>query len=1145
MKRFLRVVLFSVVALCAGMQSTEAQWTKLTQFPGTRGASAFFFNATEGLVGTGDYDPYHGLPARIFFTEDGGATWQQAHLPNDQILGQVTDIYFRDRLHGWATIVESNMKGWSGVFRSTDGGRYWTLFKTAANALGIRETKRGIFYTDHGDVISYPNNGVVFSSDQGKTWSLVASSRYTLGVDFIDDANGYISATGHPTEPHFITSDSGRTWSAVESDSLEAWSVYADRFKRNFFVASEHNSFQTVSALLRTPVANPIPATVRSYPADGLTGGVAGSSICRSIIYIQGQPPPHSGPQGFVRTMDGGTNWKFVGGPTNHLDTRFAVTGRGAVVYAFDSVGNIYKTVNGADSTLSPSALPFDSLVVPTVAVRARRCDSAYASIVFGYRACDSSRVASVHFLNDSLHELSAPGYANDFKYFSHLHVDTLHILYQASLERAWIAQVRITIAQPDGYLEDTIIAIPLDGLAPRSTGITFLDTTAPKVLNFDSVSLCVSQLHKVTLANQGCADISVDNLQTIGGAFSLVSNFRPFVLTAGDSRSFLVRYAPDAPQQDQGALYAYHGSQIDSVTLTGIGYTPSRAVVLAVADTIPSSLCDSASFTIGLRNVACKPFKVLSVVTDTPFTVQPIAGLDSLHSGESVSLHLTFKPTAQGPRSGHVHVTVSYDGSGQYDTILNIVGNGTSGLPDLIIQSTQPKQISALDLGSISICADADTTILLTTLGCGAISVSNAGFDAQNGFSFSRAPAQTIAQTSNDTIRIHFHPASAGIYTANLQLTTSAGTKSVPCSITVTNDPGHITLASSQGVSALTCDSAAFSVSLTNSTCDSITIMAFHVSGADSNDFMLSSGLIGLATRGQALINGTFKPQDSLQRTATAILTIKHADGTTTDTTLTISATGIGVPGILVNIGAVMSNPQAPYPSGDVGISILVPPGSPTPVGTFDFDLVMNTDLLTPVDVISTTGGGWTNLAVHSATVTNTRLAHIHIATASDAPLPVGSSFIVVCQPYVTDSLKTSVVLTNPRFGSVTNTNGCLLTQSVRDTHYFTMNYACGDSTLSIFVGTQTLLLDRVSPNPTSGQVSLSFFVPQGYQNDGVLVVYDALGQKLSSQPLVFAGAGKQLLSVDLSRTRGEGVRYLLIRTPAGIITRNVILTK
>ena len=45
-------------------------WTNVLQLSGTMGSSAFFFNAQEGLIGTGNY--LNNIPAQIYYTENGG-----------------------------------------------------------------------------------------------------------------------------------------------------------------------------------------------------------------------------------------------------------------------------------------------------------------------------------------------------------------------------------------------------------------------------------------------------------------------------------------------------------------------------------------------------------------------------------------------------------------------------------------------------------------------------------------------------------------------------------------------------------------------------------------------------------------------------------------------------------------------------------------------------------------------------------------------------------------------------------------------------------------------------------------------------------------------------------------------------------------
>jgi len=833
--------------------------------------------------------------------------------------------------------------------------------------------------------------------------------------------------------------------------------------------------------------------------------------------------------------MDGGASWVPVSGPMNTNDTRFAVTGRGATVFAGDAAGVVWRTNNGGDGTLSLSVLASVVLTpensnAPNGCYAVAVCDSAVIPILFEYHACDSIQVASVEFLNDTVHELSWPQTLNTERFFSTRLLDTVRLLYRPTRQENWTVQIRVVLRQPDGYLEDTTIAILLNGTSPKVDPLAFSETTAADSIDFGAVSLCADADHKVTLINTGCSDVTIQTMNTTGPQFTLISSFSPFVLSPGTSRTFLIHYKPSSGTLEHGSLFIRHSNGSDAVQLSGTGFAPNKTVLLQ-ADSVFSSLCDSVSFTVKLRNVACTPFKILAVTTDTPFRAGVLPAIDSLRQGETTDLTFTFSPSAQGTVLDSVHVRVAYEGvTTPYDTTIVIAATGTTGKPDIALSAT------ALNLGSISICSETEDTLFLQGTGCGDVSVSGQ-FDQQNGFSFVKPPAATVKKGTIDTVIVRFHPGSTlGPQTSNLILTTSAGTKTVVCRVAVTQDPGAVTLGITQSIQSYTCQSAAFIFEIKNTTCDSIEITKFALGGTAQGDFDLTFDTIRLLSGGVIGLNGVFSPQDTLARNATITLTIQRADGSIYDTTIQISGIGIGVPPIKV---AVANNRYTAKPYASVFIPVYAVTSSVLQLDTIDFAIRLNTDLLTPLRIVSGKGS-FGSANVQKFNVTQDSL-DIRLALPNDIDLTIGEICEIECNPYVASKLYTPITMGHVRFDNVSGNTQCFSAQAVDSVASFALDRDCSDTTLAQFLGFNTITLDRIAPNPTHGEVTLDFRVARGYRNDAVLEVYDVMGNKLRAVPLVFSGGeGIQSFTLELrgndaSNTTEAGIRYLRIRTIAG----------
>jgi len=1114
------VLVFTALASNAGAQS----WTRVLQFTdNTIGSAAYFFNAREGLIGTGHYRS--GTPIRILYTEDGGTTWRDAALPNPNIKGQVSDIYFRDRSSGWATIIENAESGWSGVYHSSDGGKSWSRILQSAFPVSVRETSRGVYYVEHNN-----GPGVYFSSDQGKSWRSIGSTVEALGLDFIDDQTAIVTTQANSQDPILITTDAGQNWQSYPTQA-EAWTPYGDPITRSFFLASEQYRTTTpnTTAIIQMRPGTGTQVPLKSYGDSGLTGGIAGSHICRSIIYAQGRPTTLSA-KGMIRSTDNGGSWQFLGGPMNINDKRFAVTGRGAVVITFDDKGGVWRTTDGGDKTLSPAVMPFVTVTPPPNKIEAEICDSAYADITMGYSLCDSVRIEKYQISNDIYNELSVPANSNNFVYISTARGGRLRILYRPLHVRTWTAPVKITLRQPDGYLEDTTVNVDFIGLPSRVNALTFTETTGPDSIDFDSVSTCSDATRKFTVTNMGCSEITVQSAQFSGSpTFSLVSNFSPFVLSPGDSRSFLVRYKPTAAALDIASLQLQHANGTSVLQLVGHGVSPGPHTAYSLTDSIISPLCDSTLFTVTLRNLGCKPFRLFtlepkvgdSTDEESPeFHAQPWP-TDSVYPGESVQVQVMFVPTHQGPDSVRLEFSLGWEGYGQDNDTFIVVGYGVGGKPDLALN------VGAGKTDSISICSELTQTVLLHPQGCSSVTIDSVYLDQPLGFTLQKLPARTLA--GDDSIIVHYKPSASdlGLHTTILSLNTSAGKKQVTLSVFVTSDAGNVSLSASNNISSFTCQAVPFTFTISNTTCGTIEVESITTTGSD---FTLSSSPVSIASGAHQDITGTFSPQDSTVRTATVVLHIKYSDGSTRDTTVTIIGAGIGV----LPISLALPNKEFKAATREtITIPIYVTRGSTTKVKSGDIALRMNTDLLVP---IAFGGKGFFASASPQKTVTKDS-AVFHFQLPTEAVIPAGTLFEAVCLAYVTNTFTTPITLGRISFEDATGSTKCLTSLSIPDSSTsFVLDRQCGDSTLSKYLRTDQLIIDRVAPNPTSGHVLLSCRTFD-YKNDAVIEVYDPLGQKLIETPLILpTGTGDaQVFELDLTPTKREGVQYLRIRTPLG----------
>lgn len=1100
--------IFAILLVLCSASAFAQNWVKVFDAP-TTVTSGYFFNEEIGFIGTGIYVST-GTPAAIYYTTDGGRSWTRSLLPNQSITGQFTDIWFRDRNVGYALLKQGIEKGWSGVYRTLDGGLSWDLLHQADFGVAIRETKRGIFFTDRFF-------GIKRSVDNGVSFQTVKTAFGSLGLDFLDDNIGYATGEAVNGAPHHKTTDGGNTWIEVLT-SHESWTPYADPATKKIFYASEKDNrpkgFESYIAL--TPDSGKTFDTRRTFRADAITGGIAGPKGCSSIVYVQGQGIDTADAiYGLLRSTDGGQNWVAVGGPSNTSDTRFAVTGRGAVVYAFSKTGEVWKTTNGGDGKLTGSVFPITTItqIIPSDTLKAVVCDSNDLKLRLTYSDCDTLLVSQVYFIDDNDGEL---GQVSSQRYFGKdgTKFDTVTVRYKPSKIGISTQRIRLRLRHADGSFEDTTVTITIQGTPAKDVALV-IEAGAGKSLDFGNVGSCGSDSTRIiTISNAGCADMLVSSLSTVL-PFSLESSFQPFTLGPGEKRQFLIGFKPNVAVSSSRQFTIITSNGADSVTLTGVGIEGSRGLEL-IQPIISTNACDSTEVEVVLHNTSCASINVDSLLLLPPFSLPSTIKNIVLGSDSSLRFLVKLRSNVVGTLSRELQV-YSTTGGVRFDTVLFVSGEVVDGAPDVLITP------STLQFDTVSLCSYKDLVLQIRSIGCASLIVdSTIPNSTLAGFTIVKELKNTsIPAGETDSVIVRFTPTVTGTTGAVLRVMTSLGERHVVLEGTGTSDPGILSLSSTSIPTLSTCEDTVFITTVSNTTCDTLIFDSVSIEGIASSDYQFDSqGVTSLPIGASANGIGLFTPSQGGLRDATLTYYFRTTTGQSKSVSVPLAGIGISTNPLVLSL----TTTTASAPAGDeVIIPIEVSTPNSSPVKEIVLTVLCNTDMLEPWFVTSSYSG--------TPTIENQTASGFDVRILYDTPkiFAVGSFAEIHLKTYLTDTLHTEFSITAVNATDSIGQVSCTPSSLGNGSLVFSTEEKCGDSiiTTALQGKLRSIEITSITPNPTRGDIAITIERIASYTNDCSILIYDQRGALTETIP-VFFPMGITKITNQLPIHGASGVRYI-----------------
>ncbi|BCL78851.1 hypothetical protein ccbrp13_13160 [Ktedonobacteria bacterium brp13] len=225
-----------------------AHWQDVTPATGKQPSfigGSDFFDALTAWVVVGSAP---GIPMVVYRTHDGGQSWQQARLP-DQDIGRDTFFFLNARV-GWLMLTKGAATGnvWVDVLRTSDGGASWKIISLASyttaspSALPLEGSKSISFVNETTgwatSITTRENFAELYvTHDGGTTWRHqniplpVQDVQVTmLPPSFFSATDGLlpaiISSRAGETMTIYVTHDGGVSWHPT-SPVQTGWSLIA------------------------------------------------------------------------------------------------------------------------------------------------------------------------------------------------------------------------------------------------------------------------------------------------------------------------------------------------------------------------------------------------------------------------------------------------------------------------------------------------------------------------------------------------------------------------------------------------------------------------------------------------------------------------------------------------------------------------------------------------------------------------------------------------------------------------------------------------------------------------------------------------------------------------------------------------------
>ncbi len=312
--------------------------------------------------------------------------------------------------------------------------------------------------------------------------------------------------------------------------------------------------------------------------------------------------------------------------------------------------------------------------------------------------------------------------------------------------------------------------------------------TCTPSILEFGLVNLGQNLTQPVILTNNGATSVTISAMNLRTTEFSVTQLSLPLTLSAGESVAFSVTFTPTLTTwiPDRVILTSNASNPSLQLLLRGVGVTRDPITVSPASLSFGSvPVGTSVTKSVVISDVRSWGRTISSVQTMGNEISVTGPGLPvALTGGQSITLNVTFTPTAAGVSGGYLYLT----GPGVAQSV-PFSGTGTTAVTPPPPPPPPPSgQLTitpaSLNFGSVPDGTTQTQSISLSAIGASVTISSSASSSSQfalNGASF----PLTIAAGQSVSFNVAFTPQSSGSVSGSLSFASNASTSGTLASLT------------------------------------------------------------------------------------------------------------------------------------------------------------------------------------------------------------------------------------------------------------------------------------------------------------------------------------------------------------------------